>query len=245
MFTPLSSTGRRSPSLLKRSAPHALSRSGPTEVAGPQFADGGTTTLGGRANESSPLWQKSHARHLHQSQWCVSLGLHHDAHDAKLMSPRSADAHAMRAFPSALLAAGRIIAQTIYRLYLIIIVADQHAQRLIGAQPHVVRVWHPLCGFADAREERSRSSVASGSPMSPLPGELNEHKLRAARMAETMQGQRARLKSLKFAFAFDPDHPIPRVGWAGHHLHELEKYLDHHEAAVRQRALQLVEVTVC
>ena len=81
--------------------------------------------------------------------------------------------------------------------------------------------------------------------MSPLPGELNEHKLRAARMAETMQGQRARLKSLKFAFAFDPDHPIPRVGWAGHHLHELEKYLDHHEAAVRQRALQLVEVTVC
>ena len=97
MFTPLSSTGRRSPSLLKRSAPHALSRSGPTEVAGPQFADGGTTTLGARANESSPRWQKSHARHLHQSQWCVSLGLHHDAHDAKLMSPRSADAHAMRA----------------------------------------------------------------------------------------------------------------------------------------------------
>jgi len=53
------------------------------------------------------------------------------------------------------------------------------------------------------------------------------------------------LKSLKFVFAFDPDHPIPRVGWAGHHLYELEKYLDHHEAAVRQRALQLVEVTIC
>ena len=53
------------------------------------------------------------------------------------------------------------------------------------------------------------------------------------------------MKSLKFVFAFDPDHPTPRVGWAGHHLYELEKYLDHHEAAVRQRALQLVEVTVC
>jgi hypothetical protein len=35
---------------------------------------------------------------LHQSQWRVSLGLHHDAHDAKLMSPRSPDAHAMRAY---------------------------------------------------------------------------------------------------------------------------------------------------
>ena len=94
MFTPLSSTGRRSPSLLKRSAPHALSRSGPAEAAGPQ-SDGGSTTLGAGANES-PRGQKSHARHLHQSQWRVSLGLHHDAHDAKLMSPRSPDAHAMR-----------------------------------------------------------------------------------------------------------------------------------------------------
>ena len=64
-------------------------------------------------------------------------------------------------------------------------------------------------------------------------------------MAEIMQALQARLKSLKFVFAFDPDHPIPRVGWAGHHLYKLEKYLDHHEAAVRQRALQLVEVTIC
>ena len=97
MFTPLSSTGCRSPSLLKRSAPHALSRNGPSEVAGPQSAGGGTT-LGPGANESTPRGQKPHARHLHQSQWRVSLGLHHDAHDAKLMSPRTPDAHAMRAY---------------------------------------------------------------------------------------------------------------------------------------------------
>ena len=79
--------------------------------------------------------------------------------------------------------------------------------------------------------------------MSPLPGEsASAIRARAIRIAAEQQ---ARLKSLKFVFAFDPDHPIPRAGWAGHHLHELEKYLDHHEAAVRQRALQLVEVTVC
>ena len=89
-------------------------------------------------------------------------------------------------------------------------------------------------------------AVASGSPMSPLPGEsASDIRTRAIRVAAIQQKQRARLKPLKFVFAFDPDHPIPRVGWAGHHLHELEKYLDHHEAAVRQRALQLVEVTVC
>ena len=80
--------------------------------------------------------------------------------------------------------------------------------------------------------------------MSPLPGELNEHKLRA-RMAEIMQAHQARLKSLKFVFALGWDGPDRRLGWAGHHLYELEKYLDHHEAAVRQRALQLVEVAVC
>ena len=82
--------------------------------------------------------------------------------------------------------------------------------------------------------------------MWPLPGEsASAIRALAIRVSAIEQGQRARLKALKFAFAFDPDHPIPRVGWAGHHLYELEKYLDHHEAAVRQRALQLVEVTVC
>ena len=82
--------------------------------------------------------------------------------------------------------------------------------------------------------------------MSPLPGELpSAIRATAIRVAAIQQAHQARLKSLKFVFAFDPDHPTSRVGWAGHHLYELEKYLDHHEAAVRQRALQLVEVTMC
>ena len=82
--------------------------------------------------------------------------------------------------------------------------------------------------------------------MSPLPGEsASAIRATAIRVSAIQRRHQARLKSLKFVFAFDPDHPIPRAGWAGHHLHELEKYLDHHEAAVRQRALQLVEVTVC
>ena len=82
--------------------------------------------------------------------------------------------------------------------------------------------------------------------MSPQGAELpSAIRATAIRVAAIQQKQRARLKSLKFVFAFDQDHPIPRVGWAGHHLYELEKYLDHHEAAVRQRALQLVEVTIC
>ena len=86
MFTPLSRSGRGLPSLLYRSGPHALSRSGPGEEAGPQSPLRGSTT-GAAARLGAPrCGQKEQAQHLHHWQWCVSLGLHQPAQPATLAS---------------------------------------------------------------------------------------------------------------------------------------------------------------